>query len=98
MMQLPSPIAWAWSMTPGRTQETPLVHDGIMFIQNADHTIQALNAATGDLIWEYEYDLPDDAPVRGVRNKAIYGDTLIIATRDAHLREGLSDRREGRIP
>lgn len=78
-------LAWAWSMTPGRTQETPLVHDGIIFIQNADHVIQALNAATGDLIWEYEYDLPDDAPVRGVRNKAIYGDTLIIATRDAHL-------------
>lgn len=78
-------LAWAWSMTPGRTQETPLVHDGIMFIQNSDHTIQALDAAAGDLIWEYEYELPDDVRVRGVRNKAIYGDTLIVATRDAHL-------------
>jgi alcohol dehydrogenase (cytochrome c) len=79
-------LAWAWGMSPGgRTQETPLVHDGIIFIQNSTHLIQALDAATGDLIWEYQYDLPDDARVSGVRNKAIYGDTLIIATRDAHL-------------
>ena len=78
-------LAWAWSMTPGRTQETPLVHDGVIFIQNSDHTIQALNAATGDLIWEYYYELPDDASVRGERNKAIYEDKLIISTRDAHL-------------
>ena len=78
-------LAWAWAMTPGRTQETPLVHDGIMFIQNADHVIQALDAATGDLIWEYEYELPDDVRARGERNKAIYEDKLIVATRDAHL-------------
>ena len=79
-------LAWAWGMTPGgRTQETPVVHDGIIFIQNSTHLIQALDAATGDLIWEYQYDLPDDARVSGVRNKAIYGDTVIIATRDAHL-------------
>ncbi len=78
-------LAWAWSMTPGRTQETPLAHDGIVFIQNSDQTIQALDGATGDLIWEYEYELPDDVPPRGVRNKAIYEDKLIVATRDAHL-------------
>src|SRR6056297_3838773 len=52
-------LAWAWSMSPGRTQETPIVHDGVMFIQNSDHTIQALNAATGELIWEHFYNLPD---------------------------------------
>jgi alcohol dehydrogenase (cytochrome c) len=78
-------LAWSWAMTPGRTQETPLVHDGIIFIQNSDAVIQALDGASGDLIWEFEYDLPDGAPVRGVRNKAIYEDKLIIATRDAHL-------------
>src|SRR5690606_37148991 len=30
-------LAWSWGMSPGRTLETPLVHDGVMFIQNADH-------------------------------------------------------------
>ncbi len=79
-------LAWAWGLSPGgRTQETPVVHDGIMYIQNSDHTIQALDAANGELIWEYEYELPDDARVSGVRSKAIYGDNVIIATRDAHL-------------
>ena len=79
-------LAWAWGMSPGgRTQETPLVHDGIMYLQNSTHLIQALNASNGELIWEYQYDLPDDARTQGVRSKAIYGDNLIIATRDARL-------------
>lgn len=78
-------LAWSWSMSPGRTQETPLVHDGIIYIQNADQTVQALDAATGDLIWEYRYELPDAVSPGGERNKAIYGDKLILATRDAHV-------------
>lgn len=79
-------LAWAWGMTPGgRTQETPLVHDGIIYIQNSTQLIQALDGATGDLIWEYQYDLPEEVNPNGARNKAIYDDKLIIATRDAHL-------------
>ncbi len=79
-------LAWAWGMSPGgRTQETPLVHDGVMYIQNSTHLIQALNAATGELLWEYQYELPDDVNPSGERSKAIYGDTLIVATRDAHI-------------
>ena len=77
-------LAWAWGMTPGgRTQETPLVHDGIIYIQNSTHLIQALDGATGDLIWEYQYDLPEGVNPSGERSKAIYGDNLIVATRDA---------------
>ncbi|KKB76825.1 hypothetical protein VW29_19470 [Devosia limi DSM 17137] len=79
-------LAWSWGMSPGgRSQETPLVHDGVMFLQNSTHLIQALNAATGDLIWEYQYELPDDVNPNGERSKAIYEDKLIVATRDAHL-------------
>lgn len=79
-------LVWSWGMSPGgRTQETPLVHDGVLFLQNSDHRIQALNASTGDLIWEYQYELPDDVPPGGERSKAIYGNNLIVATRDAHI-------------
>lgn len=78
-------LVWSWGMSPGRTQETPLVHDGVLFLQNADHRIQALDAATGDLIWEYQYELPDDVNPGGERSKAIYGNNLIVATRDAHI-------------
>ncbi len=79
-------LVWSWGMSPGgRTQETPLVHDGVMFIQNSTHLIQALDAATGDLIWEYQHELPEGVNPGGERNKAIYGDNLIVATRDAHI-------------
>ena len=79
-------LVWSWGMTPGgRTQETPLVHDGVMYIQNSTHLIQALDAASGDLIWEYQYELPDDVNPSGERSKAIYGNKLFVATRDAHV-------------
>src|SRR5690606_26595088 len=34
-------------------QGAPLIHDGIMFLPNPWGTVQAINAATGDLIWEF---------------------------------------------
>src|SRR5205823_1734390 len=82
-------VAWAWSMTPGATEATPIVHDGVLFIFNYANRIQALNAATGDLIWEYKRDLPERMLAAGgnlsTRNMAFYGDNLIVATSDAHL-------------
>jgi alcohol dehydrogenase (cytochrome c) len=81
---------WTWSMTPGPTETTPLVHDGVLFIFNWADKVQALNAATGDLIWEYKRELPaklfEDIPnVLAKRNMAIYEDKLIVATSDAHI-------------
>ena len=31
-------LAWAWTMEPGRQETTPLVHDGVMFLPQADVT------------------------------------------------------------
>src|SRR3984893_6432925 len=81
---------WTWSMTPGATETTPILHDGVVFIFNWADKIQALNAATGDLIWEYKRDLPEkllaDFPNNlAKRNMAIYEDRLIVATSDAHI-------------
>jgi alcohol dehydrogenase (cytochrome c) len=79
-------LAWAWGMTPGgRTQETPLVHDGVLFLQNSTGLIQALDGATGALIWEYQHELAEGVNPGGERSKAIYEDKLIVAMRDAHL-------------
>ena len=82
--------AWTWSLTSGVTEIAPLVHDGVLFITNAGDKIQALNAATGDLLWEYRRDLPPKLITEGgnslaKRNMALYGDKLFIATSDAHL-------------
>src|SRR5260221_8946284 len=42
-------VAWTWSMVPGATETTPVVHDGVLYIFNYANKIQALNAATRDL-------------------------------------------------
>jgi alcohol dehydrogenase (cytochrome c) len=82
-------VAWTWSMTPGATETTPIVHDGVLFLFNYANKIQALNAATGDLIWEYKRDLPEkliaNTPNLSSRNMAIYEGLLIAATSDANL-------------
>ncbi len=80
-------LAWSLVMREGSNQITPLVHDGIMFLTHAANVIQALDAATGDLIWEYAYPFPPDSRALGgpTRNIAIYGDKLFLATYDAAL-------------
>ena len=46
-------LKWMWSMPENVTMEiTPLVHNGILFIWGTGNTIQALNAKTGELLWE----------------------------------------------
>ena len=37
-------------------QSTPIVVDGVMYISTGTNLIYALDAASGDLIWQYEYD------------------------------------------
>ncbi len=51
-------LAWSWAMQPGNQQTTPLVHDGVMYLANPGSTVQALNAANGDLLWEYRREYP----------------------------------------
>ena len=80
-------LVWSRALRAGgRQQGTPLVYDGVLYMPNPSDVIQAIDAATGDLLWEYQRPLPDDACERilpGVcttnRNLAIY-DELIIDT------------------
>ncbi len=39
------------------SQTTPLVRDGVMYIANPGNVVQALDAATGDFIWEYRREM-----------------------------------------
>jgi len=83
-------VAWVWSLSTGATETTPLVHDGVLFIFNYGDKVQALNAATGDLLWEYQRELPQELIDAGgnnlaKRNMAIYGDDIILATSDAYI-------------
>ncbi len=69
-------------------ETTPLVVDGIMYLTQAPSDVVALDAKTGRIFWIYRYVVSTDVrPCCGSVNHglAILGDTLFLATLDAHL-------------
>ncbi len=78
---LPNQVFGAW-------QSTPLVVDGIMYLTQRPNDVLAVDAKTGRVFWLYRYTVSPDARVCcGANNRgvAILGDTLFLATLDAHL-------------
>ena len=78
-------LAWSRAMEPGGQYTTPLVHAGIMYVQHPGDVIQALDATSGRLIWEYRRQREDDSRSRNRRNLAIYEHRLFHLTDDQHL-------------
>ena len=71
---------------PGTQEQEPLVYNGVMYLLHPNATLQALNARTGDAIWEYRQKMPDDVGAGDtVRNIAMYQDRIFLTTQDAHL-------------
>ena len=79
-------MVWTRALTEGSQEGTPIAYGGVLFMPNPRDVIQAIDAVTGDLLWEHRREVPDDI-ARHVfaghstnnRNIAIY-DTLIIDT------------------
>ena len=78
-------MSWSMAMHEGSNQPTPLVRDGVMFLTHAHNKIQAIEAATGELIWEYQYAFPPASKMLGgpTRNIALWQDRLFLTTYDA---------------
>ncbi|MBI4483762.1 MAG: PQQ-binding-like beta-propeller repeat protein [Acidobacteria bacterium] len=79
-------LAWAWAMEAGPQQQEPLVYRGVMYLPHPNNVVQALDARTGALIWEYRRKFPEDVGTGDTtRNIAIYQDKIFLATQDAYL-------------
>jgi alcohol dehydrogenase (cytochrome c) len=78
-------LAWSWALPNGPNEVTPLVHDGVMFVHAYGDKVQALDAATGDLLWQYSHRLPRDRAPTVKRAIAIYGTRVYVPTSDAHI-------------
>ena len=82
-------MVWSRGLTPGSQQGTPLVYNGIMYMPNPGDVIQAMDAVTGDVLWEYRRAHPDDLEdyIRADtnRNLAIYGTYIIDTSKDDHV-------------
>ena len=50
-------MAWARGMGAGITESVPIVYQGVMYVVAPGAVIQALDASSGDLIWEYRRKL-----------------------------------------
>lgn len=79
-------VAWSWPLPVSPNEITPLIHEGVMFIASANR-IFALDAATGDQLWQHTRQLPEGNTGAGLRakNLAIHEDRLFVTTADRHL-------------
>ena len=82
-------MVWSRALGPGLQQGTPLVYDGVLYMPNPRDVIQAIDAISGDLLWEYRRDRPDDlgdyliaALIDANRNLAIWDDLIIDTSAD----------------
>ncbi|PYQ74119.1 MAG: alcohol dehydrogenase, partial [Acidobacteria bacterium] len=80
-------LAWMWAMNEGggASEPMPLVHNGIIYLINTTNILQALDARTGELIWENHVGPNAQVGMGAMRNIAIYQDKVLFATNDARL-------------
>jgi alcohol dehydrogenase (cytochrome c) len=88
-------LAWSLALPVGLNENEPLVHDGVLFVFSYRDNVQALDAETGDELWHYGRQLPENAVPTTKRGMALYGNKLFIGTSDLH--EIALDVKTGRV-
>jgi alcohol dehydrogenase (cytochrome c) len=77
-------LAWTRGLGPGTTETIPLVYDGVMYVVAPGAIVQALDAATGDLVWEYKREVAAGvASGARTKNLAIYADIIVYTAPDS---------------
>jgi len=84
-------LAWHVDLDTNRGQEaTPIVVDGVLYSTSAWSKVQAVDAKTGRMLWQYDPQVPGIWDVRaccGVQNRgpAVWQGRVISATLDGRL-------------
>ena len=85
-------MVWSRALATGSQQGTPLVYDGVMYMPNPRDVSQAIDAVTGDLLWEYRRSRPADLDdyvaaslSEAKRNIAIYSNLIISTSADDYV-------------
>ncbi len=79
-----------WSMSTGVDsghEAPPIVNDGVMFVSTPHNQVLALDAKSGDLLWRYKRELPEEFSALHNTNRgvALYGDKVYFAALEATL-------------
>ena len=90
-------LVWEWSMNEGggANEPTPIVHNGVMFLANVGNIVQALDARSGELIWENRIGPDLSNGLGAIRSLALYEDKVYLATTD--MRVVALDARTGKV-
>jgi PQQ-dependent dehydrogenase (methanol/ethanol family) len=76
-------LAWSRPLPTGSYEGTPIVHGGVMYIIEPNDQIEAVDAASGDLIWKFKRRYAEGFKGAGTkRNAAIFEDLLIDTSAD----------------
>ena len=84
-------LAWFVDLDTHRGQEaTPLVIDGVLYSTSAWSKVQAIDAASGKLLWQYDPKVPGETGVKACcdtvnRGVAAYQGKLFVGTLDGRL-------------
>ena len=73
-------------MAPGQTESIPLVYNGVMYVVIPGAAVQALDASTGDLLWEYKRKVAANVAASArTKNLAIYDDIVVYTAPDSYV-------------
>ncbi len=86
--------AWSLPLDPSTNEITPLVHEGVLFVQSGA-ALTAVDAATGAPLWKYRRAMARPAQQAKVKSIALYGHALFMPTFDGHL--VALDARNGKV-
>ena len=84
-------LAWYLDLDTSRGQQaSPLVVDGVMYSTSAWSKVQAIDAATGELLWQYDPEVPPEWDAKaccGVQNRgaAVWKGRVYAGTLDGRL-------------
>jgi len=77
-------MSWSRGLGAGQTETIPLVYDGVMYVVTPGAIVQALDASTGDLLWEYKRKVAAGvAAVARTKNLAIFQDIVLYTAPDS---------------
>ena len=83
-------LVWARPLPDGHQEGTPLVHDGVLYFPGPSDNIQAIDARSGEVLWQHRRELPADVREHLTfpdtnRNLALYGNLLIARGSDDYI-------------
>jgi alcohol dehydrogenase (cytochrome c) len=77
-------MTWTRGIGAGQTETIPLVHNGVMYVVAPGAIVQALDGATGDLLWEYKRKVPANVAAQArTKSLAIYQDVILYTAPDS---------------